>query len=227
MIKFPYTLIDLTHTLDESIPSWDDGCGFKQSILADYKDSDTEIKFRVHTLAMRAGVGTHMDAPAHCTPDGATIDKLSLAQLIVPCVVIDVRQAAHERYSVSVEDILQFEKNYNRIEAGSFVMIRTGWGQFWHDPKKYRNNHLFPAVAADTAELLLERDIAGLGIDTLSPDRPEDGFLVHKILLGAGKYLVENAANLAQLPEQGSFILTMPIKLKHGTEAPVRLVGMI
>ena len=69
--------------------------------------------------------------------------------------------------------------------------------------------------------------MSALGIDTLSPDRPEDGFKVHKNFLGAGKIIIENVANLDSMPPSGSFVLILPIPIKDGTEAPVRLVGLI
>ena len=141
--------------------------------------------------------------------------------------MIDVSQFAHERFSLSKGDIKNFEKEFGQVQPGSFVMIRTGWEQFWGHPEKYRNNHLFPSVSQDVAEFLLERQIVGLGIDTLSPDRPEDGYPVHAALLGAGKYIVENAAHLSGFPPIGSFILALPIKIKGGTEAPVRLIALL
>jgi len=75
--------------------------------------------------------------------------------------------------------------------------------------------------------MLLERSIAGIGIDTLSCDRGDQGFPVHRVILGAGKYLVENIANAKELPPTGGRILVLPLKLKHGTEAPVRLVAFV
>lgn len=66
-----------------------------------------------------------------------------------------------------------------------------------------------------------------LGIDTLSPDRSEDGFKVHKTFLGADKIILENVANLGGMPPTGSFVMILPIKIKDGTEAPVRLVGLV
>lgn len=67
----------------------------------------------------------------------------------------------------------------------------------------------------------------GLGIDTLSPDRPGAGYPVHQLFLGAGKYLIENVANAVKLPAVGSYILALPLKLLQGTEAPLRLVALI
>ncbi|WP_371254337.1 hypothetical protein [Orientia tsutsugamushi] len=74
---------------------------------------------------------------------------------------------------------------------------------------------------------MLERCVSAIGIDTLSPDRPEDGFKVHKTFLSADKIIVENVANLDSIPPTGSFVMILPIKIKDGTEAPVRLVGLI
>ena len=226
MKKFPYRIVDLTHTLDEDTPSWTGSCGFSHETKLDYADCTTETKFRVQQIKMHAGIGTHMDAPAHCVPGGATIDQLPLSDLITSCIVIDVSAASHERYSLSVQDIEYFEKVHGSIVPGSFVMIKTGWERFWKTTEKYRNNYRFPSVSGDAAAFLLGRGIKGLGIDTLSPDRPEDGHPVHSALLGANKYIIENAANLSSLPPVGSFILSLPIKTVT-TEAPIRLIALI
>ncbi|WP_341752076.1 MULTISPECIES: hypothetical protein [unclassified Candidatus Tisiphia] len=42
-----------------------------------------------------------------------------------------------------------------------------------------------------------------------------------------GKYIVENVANLANIPITGSCILALPIKVRGATEAPIRLIGLI
>ena len=178
-------------------------------------------------LRMHAGIGTHMDAPSHCVPFGKSINDFDVNELCMPCVVIDVTHKCHERYSLSPQDIISFEDQYGRIAKHSCVMIKTGWSMFWNEPSKYQNNHLFPSVSFQAAQLLLERGVSAIGIDTLSPDRPEDGFNVHHIFLGAGKILLENVAHLDTMPPRGSFVMILPLKIKDGTEAPVRLVGYI
>ncbi len=226
-MQFPYKLIDLTHTLDSRTPTWNGGCGFNHELHLDYADCEGEDKFRVMKLRMHAGIGTHMDAPSHCIPGGKFINDFDVSELCMPCVVIDVSGKAHERYSVTLEDIAAFESTYGPIAKGSCVMFKTGWETLWETPEKYHNNHVFPSVSAKVANLLLKRGVAALGIDTLSPDRPEDGFEVHQAFLGKGKILIENVANLDNLPPMGSYVMVLPIKVKDGTEAPVRLVGLI
>lgn len=227
MINFPYQLIDLTHTLDETIPSWTMKCGFNHEIKLDYTDCSAAVKFRVQQIKMHAGIGTHIDAPAHCIPNAMTVEQIPLTDLIAPCVMIDVSHRADENYQVSVQDVKQFEKMHGEIPVKHFVMIRTGWERFWKKPEKYHNNYIFPSISLETALFLLERKIVGLGIDTLSPDRPDEGHLVHNAILGSGKYIIENVANLALLPSVQSYILALPIKTRGGTEAPLRLVGLI
>ncbi len=226
-MNFPYKFIDLTHTLESMIPTWEGGCGFTHDLHIDYSDCQGKDKFRVMKMSMHAGIGTHMDAPSHCISGGRSIHEFDVNELCMPCVVIDVSGRCHARYTVTVKDITEFENIYGRILKGSCVMIKTGWSQFWAEPEHYRNNYVFPSVSPQAADFLLQRGVDALGIDTLSPDRPEDGFKVHQLFLGAGKILIENVANLDSIPEVTAFVLAVPLKIKYGTESPLRLVGLV
>jgi len=231
-MSLPFTVIDLTHTLSPTIATWDSDCGFAHELIADYNTTETDVKFRVQKINMHAGIGTHIDAPAHCFAGAASIADLDINQLIAPCIVIDVSDKSHEKYRVSPEDIISFEGCYGIIPPKSFVIIRTGWDRYFGHPEKYRNNLLFPCVSKEAALLLLNREIVGLGIDTLSPDRVEDNnssdlFAVHNLILGSGNYLIENIANSGSLPAIGSYSLALAMKIQDGTEAPVRLIGLI
>ena len=107
------------------------------------------------------------------------------------------------------------------------MILYTGWEKYWHNGEKYINNHKFPSIDKSTALLLLERNISGLGIDTLSADTGANGFPVHQAILGAGKYLVENITNAKALPPVGAKTFVLPIKIKDATEAPIRLIAII
>ncbi len=227
-MNFPsaQNFIDLTHSFSPNIPCWDNDCCFTLHTEVDYKDCMPPNLFRVQNVEMKAGAGTHIDAPAHSIPGGTTIDRLALENLCVDCVVIRVDDDAHddENYLVMPEAVTVFEKEHGMIQMNTFVIFYTGWDQYWNDPKKYCNDLQFPSVHENTARLLIERNIAGLGIDTLSPDARGEDFPVHRVILGAGKYIVENIANAKNIPPTGAKISIMPMKIKEGTEAPVRLV---
>jgi kynurenine formamidase len=222
-----FSLQDLTHALSSSVPIWGGGCGFSHKISLDYKDWKTKTGFRTQELNLRAGVGTHMDAPSHCIPNGKSIDQIPLEQLISQCVVINLSQRSHENLEITTQDILHFEKEYGKIAKNSFVIFHTGWERRWNTPDRYINNYIFPYVSREAGELLLERDVAGIGIDTLSPDRGDGEFPVHAALLGNGKYIVENVANAGLLPPTGSYSFAMPLFFEGGTEAPIRLVALV
>ena len=68
-IKF----IDLTHTLNDNIPHWHEGCGFQNKVILDYNECSGDQKWRVRRLEMFAGIGTHMDAPSYCVYGGYII----------------------------------------------------------------------------------------------------------------------------------------------------------
>ncbi len=85
---FSYEIIELTHTLDAAIPTWNGSCGFHHDIELDYADCDGEDKFRVMKIKMHAGIGTHMDAPSHYVPEARCVDDFTIDELCMPCVVI-------------------------------------------------------------------------------------------------------------------------------------------
>jgi kynurenine formamidase len=84
----------------------------------------------------------------------------------------------------------------------------------------------FPAVSESAARLLLDQDVVGIGVDTLSAD---NGFAhdspCHRLVHGAGAYILENLANLDLLPERGAFILIAPLPIQGGTGAPARVLA--
>lgn len=225
--KWPFKAIDLTHTLSSAVPTWNGSCGFEHRVTLDYAECTTAAKFRVQKLEMHAGIGTHIDAPSHCIEGGKCVADLDLNDLIAPCVMIDVSKKASEGYTVDIEDLKIFEAQHGRIANGSFVIVYTGWERYWPDPEKYRCEYHYPSLSTAFALALIERKVVGVGIDTLSPDRPDTDFPVHQVFLGAGKYIVENIAHAHLLPPVSAYALVLPIKIDAGTEAPVRMIGLV
>lgn len=224
--NFPFQLIDLSQPISSSSPTWHGGCGFSHEIVTDYHDLDSEVKFRVQKFKLNAGIGTHMDAPAHCCSGAKTVEQFSLQELLFPCIVMDVSRQAKENYQISLEDIQRFESAHAPTFTNSFVLFHTGWGRYWAQPEKYRADMRFPSIAKSAVEYLLQKNIAGLGIDTLSPDTPESGFPVHQLIFGAGKIILENVTNAHLLPATGGYLLVAAMLVAQATEAPVRLIGL-
>ncbi len=219
-------LLDLTHSLSGDIPGWDRDCCFSMNIACDYDDCKAPNLFRIQKISGKAGCGTHIDSPAHCFAGAKTTDAIELEKLMTDCMVIHV-SGADENTVVLPDAVVSFEKTHGTIPTNAFVIVHTGWDAHWGSPEKYRNELRFPSIHEDTAKLLLERGVAGIGIDTLSPDAGGKDFPVHRVMLGAGKYLVENVANAGELPPTGARVLIAPMKIAGATEAPVRLLAFL
>jgi kynurenine formamidase len=87
----------------------------------------------------------------------------------------------------------------------------------------------FPGFSEEAAKFLTEeRNINGIGIDTLSLDYgPSPDFIVHVIMLKAGKWQLENLANLGKLPAKGAYIIAAPMLIKDGSGAPTRVLAIL
>lgn len=220
-------MIDLTHDLSQKMPAWDGECGFRHKNKFDYEECNSTVKFRAQKVTMDAGIGTHIDAPSHCIPGAKTVGQIPLESLLAPLIVIDTHKKMTGNYQISEHDIENFEEQYGEIPKNSFVAFYTGWSQHWHNPEKYRNNLVFPSINEAVANILVDRNVNGIGIDTLSPDTPISNFPVHRIILGANKYIIENINNLERMPVIGAYVLALPLKGPELTEAPVRMIGLI
>ncbi len=230
---FPHgQIIDLTQPINESIATWDTNDSFHLKTTLNYGECTTPVKFRVQQMATPAGIGTHIDAPAHCCEGGLCVNDIPLEKLMVPAVMIDVSKLASNTYSVSEQELLAFETDHGEIPPKSFVILYTGWSTRWNTPAAYRNEDTkgvmhFPTVSTAAAEFLIKRDVVGIGIDTLSPDSHSNEYAIHKMFLQANRYIVENIANGNRLPAVGAFVIILPMKIEKGTEAPVRMVAIV
>lgn len=220
-------IIDLTHILSSDSPTWDGSCGFVLTTKTNYDECTPPDLFKIQSMECKAGIGTHIDAPAHCFEGEKTVEKIELHNLVTQAVVIEVNKEKSPNYVVDINDILLFEKKYGTITPHTFVLFNTGWAQHWGNKTMYQNGYVFPSIDNQVAQLLVEREITGLGIDTLSADTGKSGFPVHQTILGAGKYLVENVTNLNDLPPTGFTIGIFPMKIADATEAPVRILAFI
>lgn len=218
-------MVDLSHPLTSDIPTWDGGCGFVlQSLYV------PEMLFDVQKITMNAGVGTHMDAPSHTVREGQDVAHFPLSNCYTYCHVVDLSQEVTQDTVITREMLLSYEQEYGIFAEKSWVFIMTGWGKKWQDSHTYRNPDQqgimrFPILDSKASELLILRNIAGMGIDTLSPDRDGGDFLVHKMLLSAGIFIIENLAYVPQLPAYG-YCLVTSLPIVGGSESPVRVLFM-
>jgi kynurenine formamidase len=104
-------IVDLTHDLNERSPFWPEGTEpfpFHAKAVATFERDGCFAR----TLQIPEHFGTHMDAPLHFDPKGASLDQIAVEKFVVPAVVVDVTAAAASSpvyiVSVSFLDILLF-----------------------------------------------------------------------------------------------------------------------
>lgn len=120
-----FRLVDLTDALGPDTVLWP-GAPALEIVDAVSHDSGG-YHARIFTTFEHAG--THFDAPEHFVPGGADTASIGIDDLVVPAVVIDLTEkaAADANAVVEVSDIEAFEAAHGTIEAGSAVLLNSGW----------------------------------------------------------------------------------------------------
>ena len=226
-------ILDLTQEISPTSPVF-----FPTMAFSAQQDTE-EAKLHIYSRNFKASehLGTHVDAPSHFGGDKnrQMVSELTLRQLVAPAIVVDITLAVKKNsdYLLSLADLDAWEKGNGTIPAQSVVIANTGWSGRWKQGEPYRNADAkgvmhFPGFSVEAARRLVERKVAGLGIDTLSVDYgPSSDFKVHYTTQPNGIYHIENMANLDQLPAKGATLIASPLKLKDGSGSPARIWAIV
>ena len=225
-------VLDLSYSINEKLVPWP---GDEKWFEAKVNASIEKHGYFTRSFWMLEHYGTHLDAPAHFPPGKATVDEIPAKQLFGPAAVLDVRAegAKDADYQLPAARVEEWEGQHGRIPAGAIVLLRTGWAARWPDAQRYRNQDAqgkmhFPGFSVEAAKVLIERQVSGLGCDTMSVDCGASAdFAVHRLALGSGRYHLENLSDLGALPEAGAFLVVAPIKLEGGSGGPVRVFALL
>jgi kynurenine formamidase len=225
-------IVDLTHVLTSSQPDFQLG---EESFHYTALKTLAKDGYAIGSFCTAEHYGTHIDAPSHFAQGQPSIDEISADKFILPCVVIDVRKEVESNpdYCLTVDKIKAFERG-GKIPKGSAVLLCTGWSDKWTDVKAYRNADdkgvmHFPGFSDEAADYLVStREVAALGIDTLSIDYgASHDYPVHSHALAKGIFMIENLDNLSQLPARNATLYCGPLKIKGGTGSPARIICVL
>jgi arylformamidase len=160
---------------------------------------------------MGAHTGTHMDAPRHFIDGGETMENMPLDAVIGPAEVIEIRDAEIRR--AHLEPL--------GLTRGSRVLFKTSNSERLWLTDEFQEE--FVAVMPDAAAYLVERGVQTVGVDCLSVAPFSDSVTTHRILLGAGIWVIEGL-NLRDI-EPGSYdLVCLPLKMVGSDGAPSRCV---
>jgi kynurenine formamidase len=222
--------LDLTHELHPDFPTFFGDPQLKLVSRFTYKDH----KFNLNEWVINEHTGTHMDAPLHFSPDGKSVAEISVEDLVVPLVIIDIREkaAANPDAQVTPDDIIAWIGKNGPIPDRACVAMNSGWDVHVVGPK-FRNADdkkvmHFPGFHVEAAKMLLETTASGIAVDTLSLDfGSSPDFATHYAWLPSGRWGLEALANLGRLPEKGAMLVVGAQKIRGGTGGPCRVFAFV
>ncbi len=195
-----------------------------------------------NTLHMGEHTGTHFDAPIHWItgrdlPDNAC-DTIPVRRFVGPACVIDVTDevAREPDFLLTVEGIEAWEARHGRIPAGAWVLLRTGWSRrtgaeaFLNVADDGPHSPGFHAAASEL--LARDRDVTGVGVETVGTDAGQAGtfdppFPNHATMHAYGKFGLASLCNLDALPPTGALVIAAPLKIVQGSGSPLRVLAIV
>jgi len=225
--------VDLTHSFGSETPVWS---GFGQAKMTPAADPKTREPYTIPKDGFRATFyemvgqyGTHVDPPAHFAPDGITMDRIPLKQMILRLVVLDDTPylAKDPNHAFSLADLRAWEQRHGRVPKGAFVALRTDmYKDFDSDPERFKRSP-FPAWSFETVKFLFEqRGIVAIGHESMDTDTT-DKMESETYVLQKGRFQIEVMANLDKVPATGALVVVTWPKVKNGLGFPARAFAIL
>jgi len=213
--------IELSHQIVPGMKTYPGLPEPKVEILLDYEAShkryQNQAEFYIASLHLCGNTGTYVDSPRHRYRAGVDLSGISLERLAnLPTLVIDATEAGR---AIGGDAFRTLDL------TGCAILFRTDFSKHWGTPAYFADN---PFLTADAADLLVSKQPAFVGIDSLNiddtgdPSRP-----AHTKLLAAGIPICEHMTNLAALPASGTRLHAVPIAWVGGATFPVRAYAVV
>jgi arylformamidase len=156
--------------------------------------------------------GTHLDSPRHGIIDGQTIEFMPLDIAIGPARVIEIKNTR----TVTPEELKQYT-----FKKGERILFKTA-----NSPRCWQTDNFtedFVDISPEAAQVLAAAQPSLIGLDYLSVRAPASQTGTHKILLGAGIWLLEGV-DLTNVKAGNYNLICLPMKVIKGDGSPVRAV---
>src|SRR5690349_19198000 len=115
-------VVDLTHTLSPSFPT-----PWKDPLVLEQISKLGKDKWNILRWHLNEHIGTHLDAPLHCTElDSA--DRIPVEQLVGPLAIVDIRAraAANPDSELTLDDLKGWERQHGRLPKGAIFALFSG-----------------------------------------------------------------------------------------------------
>jgi kynurenine formamidase len=225
-------VVHLSHLIDVDMPHWPGDPPLELATVAEWATQG----YFARRLTIGEHGATHLNAPSSFHAGGDGVDTYAAAELVVPAAVFDVRTAASADadFLAAPSDLTAWERVHGTVSDGSVVLLHTGWASRWSDAAGFLNADAdevlhFPGFSPELARVLIEeRRVAGIGIDTHGVDGGRDQrFAVNALVLERRRLVLENLANLDQLPATGATLVIGLLRLRGGSGSPAAVLAFV
>jgi arylformamidase len=200
-------IYDLTPTISERLHVWPGDTPPARRILLDLARGDP---ITLSSLEATVHLGAHADAPSHYGIAAQAIHERSLDYYLGPCQVI---QLTAGRGTLLTPAALTTPITQPR------VLLATGT---FPDPEHFNTD--FAALSPDLVDLLHERGVKLIGIDTPSVDPFDSKDLpAHQAFLRNDMAILEGL-QLQGVPTGAYELIALPLKLAGFDASPVRAI---
>ena len=164
----------------------------------------------------RLRLATRVVAPFHHHGDRADVGGLPPERLVdVPIEVVRAVGAA----LVTASELGPPDRFWGRA-----VLVHTGWSRRWGTPGYERGG---PYLATSAVEVLIDANVAAVGIDSYADDATDATMPAHDRLLGNDVPILEHLTNLDRLPDAAAHLFALPPPLTDLGAFPVRAIAVL
>ncbi len=209
-------IIDLTHSISPNMPVYP---GTEPPVFITGCSID-DIGFLEKKITLYSHTGTHMDAPAHLIKGSKTLDLLPIEHFYGKAFLLNFANIKSQTIGIK-----ELEPHQDTIKQVEFLLIHTGWSQYWGTEKYFSDYHVLSLEAADW---LSRFGLRGFGLDAISVDEANTQYFpVHKAFLQNDTIIIENLTNLEKLPCNQFIFSCFPLSFEDADGSPVRAVAFI
>jgi arylformamidase len=176
----------------------------------------------MHKVQTISHIGTHIEAPYHCFPDGRDLGSIPLEQLIGDAVILDL-SALKSDSLVGAAEMVEVAERAGGVRRGDIAFLKTGYAERRSSPE-YEHR---PSLTAQAMRYLVEVGVKLVGTDLSGLEGPLTPAHLdcHLVLLEANIPFIENVGNLAALTKSRVFVCALPIPVKGLDAFPLRVVA--
>ena len=168
--------------------------------------------------------GTYLETAAHVNAKASCVDAISLRDLfMLDTIILKTPDKAQGRQPIRREE-LEASLGTRIIQAGTAIIVGTGWGRYWLEDFYLSDA---PFFTLEAMRWLLSWSPHLIGADSPRWDNLKNPQGFWQELFGRETLVLAPVVNLEQVNVQCCKLIVLPLKLLSTSAAPARAVLVV